>query len=257
MTNFTKKILSKAKLGEPFCVATLVNIKGSAPQNQGAKIIVSRSGEIEGTVGGGKLEKFVIEQSVSLLSTKSNTRNLYLKKNLQRDIGMTCGGEVSIYFEIFNHNVWNIVVFGAGHVSQSLCRFLSKLNCHVSVVDDRKEWLDKFNDVEEINTIHIENMKDHVKDIKKESFVIIMTMGHGADLPILNEILSKEIEFPYLGVIGSKAKRNSIEKGLAELGVTNFDFICPLGLEIGDNSPAEISVSIMAQLIEVRDRLNK
>ncbi|OUR96267.1 hypothetical protein A9Q84_07875 [Halobacteriovorax marinus] len=254
MNKFSQVISDKANAGQSFCVATLVNVVGSAPQNQGARIIVSGSGDIEGTIGGGKLERFVIDKSVSLLNDTNSSKSLFLTKNLQKDIGMTCGGVVSIFFEIYNHNQWNIVVFGAGHVSQSLCRFLVKLNCNVTVIDNRAEWLEKFEDVKGLKTIHNDQMKDHVVGIPKESFVIIMTMGHGADLPILNEILAKNIRFPYLGVIGSKSKRNSIEKGLRELGVTNFDFLCPIGLNIGDNSPEEISISIMAQLLEVRDQ---
>jgi xanthine dehydrogenase accessory factor len=77
-------------------------------------------------------------------------------------------------------------------------------------------------------------------------------MGHSTDLPILAEIL-KTKSLPYLGVIGSKAKRNVIEKELAELGIDSKAFICPIGEDIGSNSPSEIAISITAQLLKYRD----
>ncbi|WP_372651115.1 XdhC family protein [Halobacteriovorax sp.] len=240
-----------------FCVATLVDTKGSAPQDRGARIIVFPDGKFEGTIGGGKLENFTLKRSLELLSLDEVKNVEYCSVNLQKDIGMTCGGVASIYFEVFNRNPWNITVFGAGHVSQSLCRFLVKLNCNLTIVDNRKEWLDRFDDLDGVKVIHLENMSDHVKSIPCNSFVVLMTMGHSKDVPILNEILSQEIKYPYLGVIGSIAKRNSMEKELREKGVENFDFICPLGANIGDNSPPEISISIIAQLLEYKDNFFK
>lgn len=243
--------------GRCFCVATLVDTRGSAPQDQGAKIVVFPDGQFLGTIGGGKLENFTIKRSLELLSDKEVKGFEFSTINLQKDIGMTCGGVASIYFEVFNRNPWNITVFGAGHISQSLCRFLVKLNCSLTIVDNRREWLDKFDDLVGVKLVYLEEMSEHVDSIPKNSFVVLMTMGHGKDVPILKTILSEGIEFPYLGVIGSIAKRNSMEKELRAQGVTEFNFICPLGADIGDNSPVEISVSIMAQLIEYKDKYFK
>ncbi len=254
MNKITQEISRLDREGACFCVATLVDTKGSAPQDQGAKIIVFPDGKFEGTIGGGKLENFTIKRSLELLSLDEVNNFEFCSVNLQKDIGMTCGGVASIYFEVFNRSPWNITVFGAGHISQSLCRFLNKLNCNLTIVDNRKEWIERFDDLDGVKVIHLENMPDHVENIPKNSFVVLMTMGHSKDVPILKEILSRKIKFPYLGVIGSIAKRNSMEKELKELGIQEFDFICPLGADIGDNSPPEISISIIAQLLEYKDK---
>ncbi len=257
MNNLLQEISKLDSEGKCFCVATLVDTRGSAPQDQGAKIVIFPDGKFVGTIGGGKLENYTIKRSLELLAESEIKSFEFNNINLQKDIGMTCGGVVSVYFEVFNRNPWNITVFGAGHISQSLCRFLIKLNCNLTIVDNRAEWIERFSDLEGVKLIHLEDMRDHVKDIPKNSFVVLMTMGHGKDVPILNEILSGGFKFPFLGVIGSIAKRNSMEKELRATGISNFDFICPLGAPIGDNSPVEISVSIMAQLIEHKDKFFK
>lgn len=257
MNNIIHRISTLDQQGISFCVGTLVDTKGSAPQDQGAKIIIFPDGKIEGTIGGGKIENYTIKKAKDLLDSNEVKNFDFSHINLQKDIGMTCGGTASIFFEIFNRNPWNITVFGAGHISQSLCRFLSKLNCNLTIVDNRREWLEKFDDLQNIEILHYENMPDHIDEMPRNSFVVLMTMGHGKDVPILKEILLKKIKFPFLGVIGSIAKRNNMEKELAESGIKDFDFICPLGAPIGDNSPPEISMSIIAQLLEYKDNFFK
>jgi xanthine dehydrogenase accessory factor len=80
-----------------------------------------------------------------------------------------------------------------------------------------------------------------------------MTMGHSTDLPILLEILKKK-RFPYLGVIGSKAKALRLKKDIEEAGLPPSSFYCPIGLDIGNNHPPEIAISVAAQLIQIRDQ---
>ncbi len=174
---------------------------------------------------------------------------------------MTCGGSVKLFFELFNTEVWNIVVFGAGHCSNSLIDILSKLDCRITCYDSRKEWLDRLTKSSRVQPICVESLPDVVPSIPPGSFVILMTMGHTTDKPILLEILRRwEIQsFPYLGVIGSKAKAARLKKDIQEAGLSAEKeklFICPMGLPLGNNHPHEIAISIIGQLLEVRDRLS-
>jgi xanthine dehydrogenase accessory factor len=241
------------ELGSSFCVATLVNVRGSAPQDQGAKIIILPDGSIEGTIGGGKIENHTIEYAKNLLNGGEVKQTFFETWNLQKDIGMTCGGEVSIFFEVYNKTPWNVVIFGAGHVSQSLVKVLALLKCNLTVVDNRKEWLSKIENYSNVKIVFKEDMSSYIKEVSDNSFIVIMTMGHSTDLPILKEILVKNSVYPFLGVIGSKSKRNTIEKELSKNNIKNTNFLCPIGLPIGDNSPAEIAMSISAQLLEYKD----
>jgi xanthine dehydrogenase accessory factor len=235
---------------EDFVTVSLVAIKGSAPQELGAKLIATKNGLVWGSVGGGKIEAYALEKVANILSSEEVSPHS-ITVNLQKDIGMTCGGEVTLLFEPHCHiPSWEIVIFGAGHVSQALSRVLSRLNCHVTVIDTRQEWIDKLPQVKNVQSLCVNNMAEQVGTLSKNSFVVIITMGHATDLPILKQCLAKN--FPYLGVIGSRKKRKSLESELP-VGLKN-DFICPIGEKIGTNEPEEIALSITAQLMKYRDK---
>jgi len=248
------KANSLQEKGIPFVTVSITQVKGSAPQDLGAKMIVTEEGLDFGTVGGGKVEAHCINFAKELL--ESDTLAITKTWNLQRDIGMTCGGEVTFFFEVsMKTNPWSIAVFGAGHISQELCRLLIKMDCHVNVIDNRKEWLDKLPEDKNLTKHHFLEMKDALTIIDENSFVALMTMGHAYDVPILNEALTNH-RFPYLAVIGSKSKRNRMEVELKELGLSQEkvdSFICPIGEDFGSNHPVEIAISISAQLLRHRD----
>lgn len=254
---FCRKFLELHDSGQSIAVVTMTGQRGSAPQETGARMIVSQKGIEFGTVGGGKIEKKCLEVAGEMLrnSQESSTPQSFTW-NLQKDIGMSCGGEVSMFFETFKAETrWNIVVFGAGHVSQELTRILIKLDCNLTVVDPRMEWLDKLpQESERFKKKCIDSMKDVLDQIPGNSFVALMTMGHSFDAPILEKALNSH-SFPFLGVIGSDVKRLKIEKELRESGYQgDMNFQCPIGEDFGSNAPAEIALSIAAQLIKFRDQ---
>ena len=240
--------------GEDFVIITLIKVLASAPQDVGAKCVVTRDGLIAGTVGGGKVEARAIEYAKEILAQKSYQAPIIKEWNLQTDIGMTCGGVCHFLFEHIPSSSWKVAVFGAGHVSQALSRTLMNLNCDLIVVDPRKEWLDKL--PSNIKTIQSDDAKKVIASFDENTFFISMTKGHAADVPFLYEIYKQFPNTPYVGAIGSKAKRNAIARDLKELGVSE-DFInnlhIPLGLPLGNNQPFEIAISICAELLQIRD----
>lgn len=246
----------------PFVSVTIVDAIGSVPQNAGSKMLVTSEGLYFGTVGGGKVEKRAIEeaQSILLKRTSLTDRTMFVNWSLEKDIGMTCGGSVKLYFELFNTNIWSIVVFGAGHCSSALINLLVNLDCRVTCFDTRQEWLDRLPNSPKLKKVlSAEELPHAVPDIPDNSFVILMTMGHTTDKPILLEILRRwsERKFPYLGIIGSKAKAVRLKKDIDEAGLPNDYkdlFFCPMGLSVGNNNPQEIAISIAAQLLQERDR---
>jgi xanthine dehydrogenase accessory factor len=239
--------------GTSFVVVTLVATKGSAPQDPGAKIIVTKDGLYAGTVGGGKVEMAAIKKAQTILNVGIQVQPEYLTWNLQRDIGMSCGGESSFLFEYYHQNTWPVIIFGAGHIAQALTRVLSKLNCQVTCIDSREEWVKK---LEGVRGVHHPSPKEMVKDFDPKAFYLSMTMGHAHDVPILVEISKHAPDCSYIGVIGSEVKGIKIRRELAELGVCEA-FIkkirVPMGLPFGTNHPYEIAISIVAELIQVRD----
>lgn len=240
----------------PFVMVTLVDVIGSSPQDVGSKMLVTKDGLYGGTIGGGKVEFKALNEAKTLLENRLQTK-FFVEWNLKKDVGMSCGGIVRLYFEAFHTNTWKIAVFGAGHVANALIPLLLLLECQIRCVDPRQVWLDKLPKSPKLSLSHTQDMASEVQHIDPDTFVLLMTMGHGTDLPILLEIL-KTKQFPYLGVIGSRAKAARIKKDIEEAGLPpscKEAFHCPIGLDIGNNHPQEIAISVAAQLIQVRDRL--
>ena len=254
--NILERIHELQKEGKSFVVATLVKTLGSAPQEMGAKIIVGPEGYIDGTVGGGKVEERVILEAKNML--KTGVLFDYASWNLQTDIKMTCGGVVHFFFELVQKKpTWNIAIFGAGHVSQEVIRTLLKLECSITCVDPRPDWLNKLPDHYKLTKIHTEIMSEVVATLPAGTFIASMTMGHAFDLPIMIAAMERNV-FPYIGVIGSDSKAAVIRSDLQKNGVS-LEWIqklfCPIGEPIGNNTPAEIAISITAQLLKERQRI--
>ncbi len=250
--------LNELMAGEvPLVAVTVVDTVGSVPQDRGAKMIVTAEGLKFGTVGGGKVETKAIAEAQRMLEGGEAETTKFAQWNLQKDVGMTCGGVVKLYFESHNVGKWRVFVFGAGHVANALVNLLVHIDCHVTCIDPRQEWLDKLPASPKLTRIRSDDMPSLVKSIPDDAFVVLMTMGHTTDKPILIEILRTRT-FPYLGVIGSDAKAAVLRRDIAEAGLpeeAKRAFFCPIGLDLGSNHPYEISVSVVAQMIRIRDEL--
>ena len=250
--DFLRRCDELSTAGTPYVQVTLVEATGSTPQDVGARMLVTAEGLVAGTVGGGRIEAKAIEQAQQILQEKTGPR--LCDWSLKADVGMTCGGRVKLFFQSFAVASWEVVIFGAGHVAQALARLLAALPaCRVTCVDPRADWLAKL--PQGIVTKQTEDPAAEVESLPKDAFVVCMTRGHSSDLPVLKTIFESQRQLPFLGVIGSKAKAAVLHKELAEAGIPadRTQFHCPVGLPIGSNHPAEIAVSIVAQLLEVRD----
>ncbi|MCA9237514.1 MAG: xanthine dehydrogenase accessory protein XdhC [Planctomycetales bacterium] len=244
--------------GLPLACVTLVDAVGSTPQQAGSKMIVTAEGLLLGTVGGGRIEHKAIETAQVMLADGAAAKTAFVEWNLQRDVGMTCGGVARLYFETYNHRLWRIAIFGAGHVATETARLLARLPCVVQCFDPRPEWLAQMVDHPSVAKICTDDMPGQVAGLPDDAFVLCLTRGHRSDLPVLAEIFRQRRQFPYLGVIGSAAKRKVLHRELADTGATPeqlASFHCPVGLPLGGDLPAEIAVSIVAQLLQQRDRI--
>lgn len=251
-----ERLAELAAEGRPFVLVTLVEIVGSAPQDAGTKMLVDESGLRYGTVGGGKVEAQAIERARQLLADPAAPACLLVEWNLQRDVGMTCGGLVKLLFEAYHTKPWRVVVFGAGHVAQALVRCLLLTDCQVVCIDPRPEWLGRLPTTPQLTALALEAPHDYVPQLRDSDYVVCMTMGHRTDFPILRAILARPLETAYLGVIGSRAKRQVLVREFAEAGIAAgaLDRLrCPIGLPIGGNQPGEIAVSVVAEILQLRD----
>lgn len=267
MSRFVKDYLAKAQElsanGTTFVTATLVKPEGHVPQDAGAKAIITQAGLAWGTVGGGRLEARVVEHALALLARAGSGQGPasiapeLIRYDLKRDLDMVCGGAATFFYELAASRTWNIAVFGAGHVAQALVPLLCTFECTLHCIDPRPEWLARLPDHPRLTKLHAECPADAAPSLPTDTFFAVMSQGHATDLPIVRRILARG-DFAFLGVIGSKPKARTLRAALLEEGFAEsfLDRIqCPIGLTLGTNAPAEIAVSIGAQLLQARDAL--
>ncbi len=241
-----------------FVIVTQTAERGHAPQNVGAKILVTRHGLEAGTVGGGKVEAKAIILAQEILQSPDSPALTSLTWNLQRDVGMSCGGEVSFLFERSSFEGREIIVFGAGHIAQALIPLLLTLNRPLIAIDSRQAWLNKLPDsnrLRKICTSPMEKFLDQMTLTERQQ-VLVMTMGHSTDLPILERILRSSSP-KYIGVIGSPVKAQKIRRELMDMKIAPSSIEklrCPMGLIAGTNEPAEIAISIAAELLQLQTK---
>ena len=233
-------------------LCTIVEVKGSAPRKVGAKMLVLENGEIYGTIGGGNLEKKIIENAIKQIKKKEAT---LFTHDLLGQHNMCCGGVVKIFIEPIM-KIKKIYIFGAGHTGKALSNLMEKLDFEVYIIDDRKEYIDKITN-KKINKLNL-SYKDILPTLPfdKNTYITIMTYEHSHDRDILSYCIKKE--FAYLGMIGSKRKVSLTKKMFLDGGICNKKEInkidMPMGIDINAEGPEEIAVSIASKIIAIKNK---
>ncbi len=234
----------------PAALAVVTDTVGSAPRKAGAKMLVRRDGTVLGTVGGGKIEAETVRAVPEILS-EGVPRTLAF--SLTEEHGLVCGGQVQVYIEplVFPPH---LIAVGAGHVGQALTRTARHAGFAVTLIEPHPQEpagrVDGFLPADIVCPV-TEIFSRVATD--RESYVVIATRGHRDDFLAVREALCTDAH--YIGLVGSRRKRSSLRSFLAEAG---FDasaadrVISPVGLDIGAQTPEEIAVSILAQMIQIR-----
>jgi xanthine dehydrogenase accessory factor len=240
--------------GEPVALVTVVSTQGSTPQKAGAKMLVHADGRLVGTIGGGCLEAEMTRRARQAIAERRVQMASYdLTPEEAGEDGLVCGGRMQVLIEPVEGTPV-LCLFGAGHVAQPLARMASACGFRVEVADDRV----KFANAErfpEADLIVVEGFEKAATEMTlgPNTFAIVVTRGHKGDAVALESVLGRGLRF--VGLLGSKAKIVHIFAALAERGVPREELArvhAPLGLEIGAQTPDEIAVSILAEMIAVR-----
>lgn len=248
------KVLSAAvaakREGRPAALVTIIGIAGSAPRHTGSKMLVYGDGQIVGTVGGGAFEHRVIGAALDVIRAGHPAR---FKANLSRDLGMCCGGEMEAYIEPLEGLV-NLIIFGAGHVGAATADLAVGAGMSVTLIDERPELLEMDSHDPKITLV----CSDPMRAIERlpwgpMTYILVVTHSHQLDQDLVATILPRD--FGWLGMIGSKAKVKKFHLRFKAAGIDESLFAklsAPVGLDIGAETPAEIAVSILAELIRLR-----
>ncbi len=252
MQSLYKKIADLENSNRKAVLCTIIATKGSAPRKVGAKMIVYSNGSIDGTIGGGALEKKVIEQALQVLK---NNEGIVVTHNLVSELAMCCGGTVELFIEPIMTRK-KIFVFGAGHIGKALAKFANELDFAVTLIDERYEAFDteNFSDCTLIKEHHSIAISHLVFD--ENTYIVILTHNHAYDREIL--ALTSKKEHAYIGMIGSERKVLIAKKNLVASNLLNEQELntvdMPIGIDIKAITPQEIAISILAKLIDVRNK---
>ena len=235
----------------PSVLATVVAAVGSTPQAPGAKLVLTRAGEVSGTVGGGAFEAAVLEAARALLEASETSRLLEL--NLSRDLGMCCGGVMTVFLERVAMPA-RLVVLGAGHIARPLVELAHAVGFEAIVVDAREAWADKER-FPSARAVHCDDPEAVIAELSldPDTAVVVVTHHHPLDQALVRALVGSTAGF--CGLVGSEAKRNKFLMRLRAQGVPEEALArlrSPLGVQIGARTPEEIALSIVAELVAWR-----
>lgn len=249
-----EQIVDLRRQGRRGAVATIVNVRGSIPSFQTAKMLVRDDGSIVGTIGGGCVEADVWQAAREVMESEMpRTLKFDLNQDPKYDTGLVCGGTLEVFVEPVLPPAL-LYLFGAGHVASNVCRIAAIAGFEVTVTDDRSSYATKerFPAAHEVHALEFdEAMKKF--DPNEASFIVIVTRGHRDDMRLLRWAV--QTRACYIGMIGSKRKVIGIFKTLQEEGLPAHLFErvhAPIGIDIGAVTPEEIAVAITAELIAFR-----
>jgi xanthine dehydrogenase accessory factor len=251
-----EQVLEKAnewlRAGRKVCIATVIEADGSTPRGVGAKMVISSTGETFGTVGGGAVEKKVLDAAPGVLETGEAAVVGFDLSGKSTDIDSVCGGNMKVFLEALGE-YRNLFIMGAGHVGRALAKAADAAGFAVTLVDDRDDFLT--GEGLPATVCCVKAMPDGFEEqleMDTDSFVVIVTRGHALDGEWLGAMSGLGLK--YVGMVGSQRKIESVYAALRDGGVSGeyLDGVhAPVGLDIDAETPEEIAVSIVAELIKV------
>jgi xanthine dehydrogenase accessory factor len=254
-----EEIVKLRREGRRGAVATIVNVRGSVPSFETAKMLVRDDGSIVGTIGGGCVEADVWQAARQVMEEeKPRTLTFNLNQNPKYDTGLVCGGTLDVFVEPILPRAL-LCIFGAGHVSVNLYRVALNAGFDAIVVDDREAYAnrERFPEAQQVIAEDFDRAMAKLS-LTESAYIVIVTRGHRDDMRVLRWAVQTKAR--YVGMIGSKRKTIAIFRELEREGLSAalFERVhAPIGLDIGAITPEEIAISITAELIAVRRKVER
>ena len=242
--------LQAIRKNQPASLITVIEARGSTPREAGTKMLLRADGSTVGTIGGGAMEaSAIMDAKAALGSGESRLVEYSVRGEDERDLGV-CGGQVRVFIEVLRLKP-TLLIAGAGHVAQPLARLGHLLGFCTVVVDDRAQLVsqERFPHADELVVTDFDHLLEKVP-ITTQTFVVIVTHGHLHDALVLRQVLTTTPA--YVGMIGSRKKVRKVFDNLLAEGVPGeklAQVYAPIGLRTGGQTPAEIALSIMAEIV--------
>jgi xanthine dehydrogenase accessory factor len=254
MEDIFREIVNMRSLGRSAALATIIKVKDSAPRAEGSKMLIRGDGTTLGSIGGGSLEAHLCREAMEVIrEARPRLLHFDLTGEEAAEEGMLCGGNMDVFVEPILSQP-SLHIFGAGHISRAISKIAKIVGFHVVVIDDRAEFAnaDRFPEADEILTGDFSEAFSRL-NVGRSSYIVIVTRGHQLDAQILEWAVKTEAK--YVGMIGSRKKNEAVFSALLSKGIAKElleGVHAPIGLNINAETPEEIAVSIMAEIINVR-----
>jgi len=235
-------------------LCTVIRTRGSSPRHAGSKMLVYPDGSISGTIGGGEMESRVIRDALDALSRNEATILSYTLQDPGAGDPGVCGGEVEIFLESLTANA-TLLVIGAGHVGRSLVHLGKWLGFRVVVSDDRPDYCkpEAIPGADDYLCVPVAHLRERFH-FDANTYIVMPTRGLPVDVAGLPHLL--DMPHAYLGVIGSRRRWEIAVKKLMEQGVSQHELErvhAPMGLELNAETPEEIALSVLAEIVMLRN----
>jgi len=255
MNSIYQALAEIEKNNESAALCTVVKSEGSTPRHVGSKMLVYPDGRFVGTVGGGDLEHRVLDEAwMSVADGKPRLLSYSMSDPARGDPGV-CGGQVEVFVEPILPAPM-IVVIGGGHVGKAVVHLAKWLGFRVAVSDDRAEFCnpESVPGADAYYAVPMEKLTEQIK-VTRQTYLVVTSRGSSVDAAGLPNLLDSSAA--YIGVIGSKRRWATTVKALKEKGVADEKIArvhSPMGLELKAETPEEIAVSILAEILMLKDK---
>lgn len=239
--------------GKKLALATIVRRIGSAPRKDCAKMLILEDGSTVGSVGGGCIEAEVWNLAREVMDTrKARLARFELNEDSAEEEGLVCGGTVEVFVEPIVSDP-TLIILGGGHLGKAVADIAERVAFRVIVIDDRESFANRqrFPGADEVIVSEFSRAFDHLK-VDDNSFILVVTRGHKHDQTATEAAIRTPAR--YVGLVGSRRKIKLIVEDLLKKGIPRDLFeklYAPIGLDIGSETPEEIAVSVVAELIAI------
>lgn len=238
--------------GEGGVVATIVSNRSELPVKPGARLFVNESGETHGGARGDLDRVLAADALRSLHERRSRMRSYIVAQGTIRDVAVQ-KGDMDVFYEVMSRRS-RLVIVGAGHIADPLAKLGTLLDYEVLVLDDRPEYANtsRFPTADKILVGPYRQTLAGV-EIDADTYIVLVTRGHVHDQACLDQVLDSPA--PYIGMIGSRQRVRTVLQHIKDSGVEDARFakvFAPVGLDIGSQTPAEIALAIMAEIVSLR-----
>ena len=237
--------------GKTFAVATIISHTGSVPRRI-AKMIIQQDGTTVGTIGGGCVETEVVAQALKLLKEGEKGVHVNSYKLIEEEfdgVGMNCGGKIDVALEIIEPTP-KLLIIGSGHLAHALSRIGKMLDFDIAVLDPMAKR-ESFPEASQVVTEFVDKGLSKIH-VDQSTYIVILTR-HKDDVPALKGSLKTNAA--YIGMIASRRRAALVFNQLLKKGVTKKQLesvYSPVGLDIGADTPEEIAISILGEIVKIR-----